>query len=186
MTSIFWKCLTLAGMISALMACNAEMSQQKKASIAAHQGNSQPKGVWVQSPQKHSNSGISMRYLIEGELAVGRPVTIRFEFSGANAQDAQVSVNPAKTLMMNANAGMQKSGASYQLALKPAQVSAQSITVTPTSEGEHFISMQFIQNGQATAAGVMLRVGQRSQPYDTLGERINTEQGEKLIVMPAK
>lgn len=186
MISILWKCLASAGMVSVLLACSAEMSQQKMGSIPAQQGDSQPQGVWVQSPQKHNNSGISMRYLIEGELAVGRPVTIKFEFAGANAQDAQVSVNPAKTLTMNASAGLQKSGAAYQLALKPNQVSSQSITVTPTSEGEHFISMQLAQNGQATAAGVMLRVGQRSQPYDTPGERITTEQGEKLIVMPAK
>lgn len=186
MISILWKSLTLAGMASVLMACSAEMSQQKTVSASVHDGDYQSKGVWVQSPQKHNNSGISMRYLIEGELVVGQPVTIKFEFAGARSEDAQVNVNPAKTLTINSNAGLQKSGASYQLALKPSQVATQSITVTPISEGEHFISMQLIQNGQASAAGLMLRVGQKIIAYDSPGERVSTDKGEKLIVMPAK
>ncbi len=127
-----------------------------------------------------------MRYRIDGSLAVGQAVTVQLEFSGVRASDAHVSVSPAKTLAVGVSGGLQKSGDNYLSPLKTNEVTAQSFTVTPTSEGAHFISVQLTQNGQTSTAGIMLRVGQKGQAHETLGDRVSTENGEKLIVMPAK
>ncbi len=141
---------------------------------------------WTTSSQKHNNSGIGMRYRMEGDLAVGQPVTVYVEFSGAKSADAFVSVEPAAGLLVNIGEGMQKSGALYQVALPQGETTARSMTFTPTAEGEHFIGFQLSQNGQSSAAGIMLRVGTKNRENASLGKTVTTESGDKLIVMPAK
>lgn len=169
-----------------LMACNSDQSVVTASVVSASSKTSQADASWVQSPQKHNNSGLSIRYRVDGALAVGQPVTLLLEFEGAKFSDAQVEIFTPKSLAIGALAGLQKAGDGYRTALKTHEVNARSITLTPSSEGEHFVNVQLSQNGQASAAGVMLRVGQRTAPPETTGQRVTTQAGEKLIVMPAK
>jgi hypothetical protein len=170
----------------ALMACN---SDGNKASVPAQARPSQvsrDNTGWIQSAQKHNNSGLSMRYRLEGELVAGQAVTVIFEFSGAKTLDAQFDIVAPKTLAAATGAGLQKTAQGYGAALKINAVESQSITFTPTEDGEHFINVFLTQNGQTSATGVMLRVGQNTMPPETTGQRVTTPSGEKLIVTPAK
>jgi hypothetical protein len=97
-----------------------------------------------------------------------------------------VMLQPAKALTVGAGQGLQKSGDQLSRGLKIADVTQQSITLTPTSEGAHFIHIQMSQNGQSSASGIMLRVGAAGQKTESLGELVTTPSGEKIIVMPAK
>jgi hypothetical protein len=169
-----------------LMACNSDSSTTQKSVSVISDKPVLADSAWVQSAQKHNNSGLAMRYKLNGELAIGQPVTITFEFSGAKFSDAQVSILTPKALAAQASTGLQKTSMGYHTDLKLGEVNAHSITFTPNSDGEHFISVQLSQNGQTSAAGVMLRVGQKNTAAQTIGERVTTENGEKLIVMPAK
>jgi hypothetical protein len=171
-----------------LLACTSDATQSIAAQTQAEvvHPKSKPQDGWIQAAQKHNNSGINLRYRMDGPLAVGQPVTISLEFSGARAADARVHVLPAKTLNISGSSSMQKQGDNYVQALKVGETSAQSISVTPMNEGAHFISLQLIQNGQTSASGIMLRVGQAGQTVESSGQLVTTQSGEKLIVMPAK
>jgi hypothetical protein len=175
----------------ALLACSVDapqssVSQAQAPSVAVAQTKQLKNDGWIQAAQKHNNSGLTMRYRIDGEVALGQPVTISLEFGGARAADARVSISPAKALNVGLSSGMQKQGDGFQQLLKPGEISAPSITVTPMSEGAHMINIQLTQSGQTSATGIMLRVGQAGQTVETSGQSVTAENGEKLIVMPAK
>lgn len=178
--------MAIMALAFACSACSSDSSIPHTTTVAMSQQASKTSSDWITSSQKHNNSGIGMRYRIEGDIAVGRPVTVYLEFSGAKSADAFVSVDPAAGLLANIGEGMQKSGALYQLALPKGETTARSMTFTPTAEGEHFIGFQLSQNGQDSAAGIMLRVGTKNRENASLGKSVTTKGGEKLIVMPAK
>jgi hypothetical protein len=169
-----------------LMACSADTSRAPSIPVADSTMKSKSGSDWLLAPQKHNNSGIAMRYKLEGVLKAGQPATLWLEFSGANANDAQVNIVVPKALSMGMHEGLEKSDQGLRSVLKINEVMNRALTFTPSSDGEHFLSFQFTQNGQQSGAGVMLRVGEFTKSPLTTGERITTEQGEKLIVMPAK
>jgi hypothetical protein len=180
-----WKSVGLIGVAAALTGCDWGRPLVAGAENAVSAKSSKG-SAWVQSPQKHNNSGLAMRYQVQGGLAVGQPVTVVLEFSGALGNDAHAIVNPAKTLIVGNIGGMQKNGDSYRVALGTVDVSTQAFTVTPTSEDAHFISIQLNQNGQSSAAGIMLRMGQKRAKNEAPGPVVTGANGEKLIVMPAR
>lgn len=182
--TFYFKALALVAASGVIMACSSDRSGT---TVPTHAAVSQQHAAdWITSPQKHNHSGIAMRYKIDGVLAVGKPVTLSLEFSGAQGSDAQATILAPKALTVGEGTGLQKMGDGYRTSLKTHEMTARSLTFTPTSEGEHFVSIQLSQNGQTSAAGVMLRVGERTSAPDTLGQRVTSETGEKLIVMPAK
>jgi hypothetical protein len=186
-SKLFLLSIFCGAVVMAMSACSSDATQHSQtAAQVAQSEKAKPADGWITPRQKHSNSGIAMRYRMEGELKVGQPVTLHFEFAGARTQDARVSMSMPKALAVGAGAGMQKTGDSYMKPLVVADMSAQSITVTPMSEGAHFINIQLAQGGNSSAAGVMLRVGEAGQKMETIGEAVTTPEGEKLIVMPAK
>lgn len=173
----------------AVLACGSDVPQTLKAfeqQTSAKLAKSSINDGWIQAAQKHNHSGLSMRFRLEGSLAVGQPVTIFFEFAGARASDARVSMTPAKALSLGSLGSFQKQGDALQQSLKVGEVTSQSITVTPSSEGAHFIGFQLTQNGQTSSTGIMLRIGQAGQSVESIGEVVTTDSGEKLILMPAK
>jgi hypothetical protein len=103
-----------ASWILTLAACSSDTSRSASIQIAENQQKSSAEIQWVQSPQKHNNSGIAMRYRLEGAFKVGQPMTLILEFSGANAQDAQFNISLPKGLSMVGSQGMQKSNQAYR------------------------------------------------------------------------
>jgi hypothetical protein len=172
----FAKLSVMAAVVLATVGCSADRSASAPKAEAS----------WVTSQQKHNNSGINMRYLVDGELAVGKPVSVSLEFSGATAADATVLMRPAARLTVRPAEGMQKSGDAYQLALAPNTITARTVSFTPTAEGEFFIGFELNQNGQGSVVGIMLRVGTAGQQKASPGNIVTTETGEKLIVMPSR
>lgn len=171
------------------IACSSDMQGTQANQTAMANPTSKTESAWVNSPQKHNNSGISMRYLIEGELAVGKPVAISLEFSGARANDALVMITPPAGLSMGMTEGMQQSGEGYAFALKTGEITTRTVSFTPNAEGEHFIGFRLVQSGRGSASGIMLRLGGDAaikKDQANLGKITTTEQGEKLVIMPAK
>jgi hypothetical protein len=180
------KLCLLATLALLCAACSSELPGRPVNHTAKSPLSSQTEPAWVNSPQKHNNSGISMRYRIDGEMAVGKPVMISLEFAGATATDASVLITPPAGLAVGMLEGLQLTKEGYVIALAAGEITARTVSFTPYAEGEHFIGFRLAQNGRGSAAGIMLRLGSKVQEKASPGKIVTTESGEKLLVMPAK
>jgi hypothetical protein len=174
------------------VACSSDM-QSKPVDLNAMakpsiQSDSKTGHAWVSSPQKHNNSGISMRYQINGELAVGKPVKVNLEFSGATSADASVMITPPASLAMGMTDDMQQTNEGYTFALANGALTSRTVSFTPNAEGEHFIGFSLAQNGRGSASGIMLRFGsvEKNKELPNSAKIVTNDGGEKLVVMPEK
>jgi hypothetical protein len=180
LTRVLLALISFAG----LAACSMDTSKPISSSMS--KPSSVGSSAWVVAPQKHNNSGIGLRYRIDGQPTEGKPLTVNLEFSGVSGQDAQVQVDPDKALSVQNASKMQKSGDGYRMSLSKGDSSTQTLVLTPDSKGMHYIRIQMSQDGRTSMAGIAIPVGDGPFSTPTIGEVQTTSSGEKIIVMPAK
>jgi predicted small lipoprotein YifL len=173
----------------ALTACGMRAPQdtesKDKVSAVGQSQASKFVGEWVTAPRKHNNSGIELRYKLGSLAKVGQPMAVQLDFFGVVTDDAQVQLRLDPALRPVATDGFQKSGNGFMLPLSKSPVNSQVITVTPSTEGMHFIQLQMTQAGRTSATSIAIRVGDGPVATPTLGTVQTMPGGEKIIVMPA-
>ncbi len=173
----------------ALAACGMNSSQGNTSHQPTSQmAQSKPMNTdagWITAPQKHNSSGLSLRYKLMGQPIAGQPLPVQLEFAGVSADDAQIQIRLDSALQSTTTAGLQKNSDGFLLPLSKGKMTAQTLTVTPKSDGMHYIQLQMSQAGRTSAASIAIRVGDTPVATPTLGEVQTTPQGEKIIVMPA-
>lgn len=143
---------------------------------------------WVTASQKHNNSGITMRYRLSGKPVVGQPLQVQLEFSGVAQDDAGMEMRLEKALSVASESvgKMGKTTTGFGMPLAKAQTTAHTLSITPQSEGMHYIYFQLGQGGKQSAVSIAVPVGDGPFATPTTGQVQTLPSGEKIIVMPAK
>ncbi len=181
---------------SALAACTLVLSACGMSTPQGNAATAQPNNTspikmanhnngWVTASQKHNNSGISLRYRIDGQPVTGQAFAVQLEFSGVSAENAQIQFSFDKALAASVPIAMQKISTGYRLPLTKGQVNAQTLMITPSADGMHYIRLEMAQAGRGSASSIAIPVGNGPFATPTLGEVQTTSSGEKIIVMPA-
>ncbi len=139
---------------------------------------------WLRVTQKHNGSGVQLRYRILSEPRVGQAVRVQIEL--ASGGEALASLRVDKSLNLNAGAAWQKSSTGLDMPLTKPGKTYQTVVVTPDSDGLHFIYLTTTQDSKTSVASIAIRVGDAPIAAPTIGEKVTTPSGEKIISMPAK
>jgi hypothetical protein len=172
-----------AGLPALVHAHGLEHHQKLSAQAADKKG-------WFKAPRKPHGSGIDLRYRYATAKAfyqVGEAVTIEFETTGSNGKDSSLEIwhdNALSLARPKSSAALSKTANGYGKALA-AQKQTLSITVTPQSEGLHYVQVQTQQDGKGSVAAIAVRVGDKPLNLPTTGELKTLPGGRKIIEMQA-
>jgi predicted small lipoprotein YifL len=181
--------LSALATLATLTACGLSTPQNTTAMSTTPKTSSKVADAsWITAQQKHNNSGIQLRYRLMGKPQVGQPLEIQLEFFGVTQDDAGMTMRSDKALSMGdaSMRSMQKTNAGYQMALAKTQKTQQSLTITPSAQGMHYIDLQLAQGGRQSMVSIAVPVGDGPFATPTTGEVQTLPSGEKIIVMPSQ
>jgi hypothetical protein len=178
----------LPGLITllAVLTGTHALAQEKSAVLVkpAFEKTSKQGKPWLRVTQKHNGSGVQLRYRILGEPRVGQALRVQIEL--ASTGEALASMRVDKSLSLNAGAAWQKGSAGLDMPLTKPGKTYQTVTVTPDSEGLHFIYLTTTQDSKTSVSSIAIKVGDAPIATPTIGEKVTTPSGEKIISMPSK
>jgi hypothetical protein len=179
--------MSLTGALVQLTACGANTHQSASA-VADVSSSKSVSTDWVVARQKHNNAGIDLRYRLIGKPQIGQPLQVELEFSGAtqDGASAQIRMDKALNMLAVSSGKMSKTAVGLDLPLSKAQTTAQTLSVTPQTEGMHYIYFTLGQAGKQSAVSIAVPVGDGPFATPTTGQLQTLPTGEKIIVMPAK
>lgn len=152
----------------------ASLTQTACAATTAAKGG----GALVQSPEKSSGSGITVRYRLDGTPAAGRPTRVVLVLAGVTDAD-QASVRLA------ADPDLELQGDSGPARLAPGGPTTIELTVTPRSDGLRYLNIFTTQHGITSATAVPIQAGEAA-PARPSGKLQGDPKGDKLITLPVK
>jgi hypothetical protein len=123
-----------------------------------------------------SGTGVTLAYKITGALKIGSPVTINIELSSTT--DAEVK--------MTADQGLSMNPATPVLSVAAGQTTAQTLSVTPQSDGLLYVNVFSTANGRFSTKSIPLNVGNTANPQKSTGTMQTTPAGERIkaITLP--
>ncbi|MGJ7529010.1 hypothetical protein [Variovorax sp. GB1P17] len=144
-----------------------------KPSVAAHRA-----APMMVAARKPNDSGVTLRYQLEGTPQAGKAVAVVLQFDGVSNPDGA-------TVRITTDTGLTLSGAST-LALPAGKRTGATVSVVSQGEGLAYLNV-FIQQGDATSAiSIPIQTGAVKPALKSSGDLKSTPDGENIISMPAK
>ncbi len=139
---------------------------------------------WIRLVQKHNGSGVKLRYRFLDEPRSGQ--ILRIELEIAAQENALVSLRQDSSLVMNMDNAWEKTRTGADLRLAKSGKTRHIVSVMPKAEGLYFVDVTTSQGDKTSVASIAVKVGDAPVATPTIGEKIVTPTGEKIISMPAK
>ena len=133
---------------------------------------------WVAASRKPNDSGVKLRYRLDGVPQAGKPTVVVLQFEG-------VSDPAGASVMLTVDAGLTLSGGA-SLSLPPGQRSDTSVTVVSQGEGLAYLNVFITQRGRTSAISIPIQTGTAAPAMKGGGEIKPLPNGENIISLPAK
>lgn len=132
---------------------------------------------WVAASRKPNDSGVKLRYRLDGVPQAGKPTVVVLQFEG-------VSDPAGASVMLTVDAGLTLSGgASLSL---PQGRSDASVTVVSQGDGLTYLNVFITQRGRTSAISIPIQTGTAAPAMKGGGEIKPLPNGENIISLPAK
>ena len=128
--------------------------------------------------RKPNDSGVVIQYRVDGRAQIGRPVSVVLQFDG-------VSDPAGATARLTTDAGLTLTTSS-SLALPAGQRTTATATVTSDREGLAYLNVFVTQNGAMSIVAIPVQTGSAVPAMKGAGEVKSSDEGEKIISLPAK
>ncbi|MES2529687.1 MAG: hypothetical protein V4636_01530 [Pseudomonadota bacterium] len=124
------------------------------------------------TPQKANGSGIRVRYRADGLAVVGQPFAVTLYFDAVS--------DPAATLRMSTDAGLQMSMSAAELPLSLGS-SELALTVVPSVDGLAYLNVFTAQLGAGGVTSIPVQTGAVEPRLPARGELKSDADGEPVI-----
>jgi hypothetical protein len=171
------RCTLAIAALGTMLPVSADVmktSPQKSSAVAS---------PWIVAKQKHTASGVTLRYRESGTVKSGQTATVSLVLAGITAAEgAQIEIktsDPAMVVLRDGNP------VNAPIFLPAGGQHRMDLTVANAPEGLHYVNIFMTQRGRTSVAGVPVKVGDGQSRQKAEGQLETTPSGERIIVLPS-
>lgn len=164
--------LALTIMVSlAVLPCHASVAHGQQTKKIAGK-------TYTRLPQKTNGSGVQVYHMLSSKAALGKTITLTLKVDAL-----KTGKKGTMTVMVDPALGAKDNQIQWSLSQ---QRLTTTVTLTPLSEGLHYVKVFTEQSTRSSAAEIAIQVGNVVQKPKINGVLVTNPDGEKMIEMKAK